>query len=80
MNLEQIATRDFLLYFVNILSVHIIYKINQNLLTGNLLIDILIVRPSEIFEESILDKLPSYNHKLTLICSDYELSDVIKST
>ena len=69
----------FLLYIVKILLVHIISKISQNLTSGNLLIGILIVRPSEIFGESIPVKLSSCNHKLICICSDCELSDVIQS-
>ena len=75
MNLEQIATRFFLLHFVKILSVHIISKISQYLTKG----DLLIVRPSEIFEKSIIGKLPNCNHKLTFTFYDCELTDVIKS-
>ena len=79
MSLEQIATRAFLLYVVKIISVHNISKISQNLTKGNLLIGILIVRPTEILEKSIIGKLPICNHKLTFTFYDCELSDVIKS-
>ena len=70
-------TRFFLLYIVKILSVHIISKISQNLTKGNLLVGILIVRPSEISDKSIIGKLPISNHKLTIQFYDCELSDVL---
>ena len=75
LNLEQIATQVFILFYVvHILSLHIISKISRNLTTGKLLISVINVSTRQIINSSNCPKKLDVDYCIIyVICIDYFL-------